>query len=264
MTYNRPKLLTCMEKKWCFTCGNAGFADRVCPSCGRKPSSASFNFEEREDTQEFAEKIDAFGVPGNYRGICWSKEALMKYKTDLQSDYNFVRFAEQLEKIHSVFARGMISPKSAIIIAPADFSKMTFAYSCMQHALDHNLSVAPLLDTLELKRLLVLAAENPNYKMFKKISYDEYIMCDVCFITVTKLKQREYAYETIQEVIDRRTRKGLGTFIISRYDLSEISRRDYGSSFEAITSSTSQDTYKYPAVVMYRQLFRNGGDSLDS
>lgn len=248
--------------KWCFTCGNEGFKDKVCPSCGRKPRISSFNLEKRdsEDVKEFVTKIDAFGVPDNYRGICWSKEVLLKTKSSLHNDYNFVRYADQLEKIHGIFANGVISPKSAIIIAPADFSKMTFAFSCMQHALDHGLSVAPMLDTIELKRLLVLSAENPNYKLFGKISYDDYVMSDVCFVTVTKLKQREYAYETIQEILDRRTRRGLGTFILSRFDLDEISRRDYANQFEAITSSTAKDNYKYPAVVRYKSILGVGGD----
>ena len=245
-----------MEKKWCFTCGNVGFVDKACPTCGRRPKIGSFNFEHREDSQEFVSKIDAFGVPDNYRGICWSKEQLMHYKSNLAEDYNFLKYAEQLEKVHGIFASGMVSPKSAIIIAPASFSKMTFAFSCMQYALDAGMSVAPLLDTIELKRLLVLAAENPSYRLFGKITYDAYIMSDVCFVTVTKLKQREYAFETIQEIIDRRTRKGLGTIILSRFGLSEISRRDYGSQFEAITSPIVSDNYKYPAIIKYTALFK--------
>lgn len=235
--------------------------DKACPECGRQPRVQSFNFEERENVQEFVTKIDAFGVPDNYRGVCWNKDALMKYKSELQNDFAFKRFVDQLEKIHGIFSNGDISPKSAIIIAPADFSKMTFAFSCMQHALDHNLSVAPLLDTIELKRLLVLAAENPKYKLFRKVTYDDYIMSDVCFVTVTKLQQHEYAYEIIQEIMDRRTRKGLSTFVLSRYDLQEISRRDYANQFEAITSTTSQDTYKYPAVITYKNLFKGGADN---
>lgn len=243
------------NSEWCFTCGNKGFVDKVCPSCGRPAIKISMGLEDAEESDKFLTKIDAFGIPGKYRGVTWNKDILTKSKPNLANDYNFTHFVSQLDKVFTLFAEGKLTPKSAIIIAPAGFSKMVFAYSCMQFALEHELSVAPLLDTVELKRLLVLSAERPTYKLYDSINYDSYIMSDVCFITVTKLKQREYAYEVIQEIIDRRTRKGLSTFILSRYDLAEISRRDVSNDFEAITSNLVEDTFKYPAIIRYRQCY---------
>lgn len=90
---------------------------------------------------------------------------------------------DQLEKINNIFVEKLLPQKSAFIIAPAGYSKMTFAYSCMQRALDAGFSVAPLLDTVELKRVLVLASENVHYKIDGRISYDDYIMADICFVT---------------------------------------------------------------------------------
>lgn len=236
---------------YCFVCGNKGFPDKTCSSCGREATSKSMNYEFKEDTDKFVQKIDAFGVPGKYRGIIWNKDVLLHDKPELENDYNFQHFVSQMDKINLLFDSGTLSTKSAVIIAPAGFSKMIFAYSCMQHALDHRFSVAPLLDTVELKRLLFLAAEQPNYKLYGRIEYDRYVMSDVCFVTVTKLQQRAWAYETLQEVIDLRSRKGLSTFVISRYSLSEISRRDASNSFDSIRSIDVQDTYKYPAVIRY-------------
>ena len=244
------------EGGYCFVCGGKGFPDKVCPSCGREALKESFNFEFREDTEDFVTKIDAFGIPGKYRGVAWSAGVLRNSKPDKAEDYNFDKFVNQLDRINSVFADGLISPMSAIIVAPAGYSKMTFAYSCMQRAMDHGFTVAPLLDTVELKRLLVLASENPYYKLYGKVGYDDYIMADTMFVTVTKLRQHEWAYETIQEVLDRRTRKGLSTFIISRFGLSDISRRDSSNQFDALATAVSEDTYKYPAVIVYRDILR--------
>lgn len=252
-----------MEKKtklvkdnYCFMCGNHGFPDKVYESCGMEPINKSLNLDHKKDTDSFVTKIDAFGVPDKYRGIVWDSSILKHEHKEKEEDFNFQRFVSQLQKVNNIFADGKLSAKSAIIIAPASYSKMVFAYSCMQRALDHGFTVSPLLDTIELKRLLLLAAENPTYKMYKTISYDDYIMSDIAFVTVTKMRQHEWAFETIQEIIDRRARKGLSTFILSRYDLDEISRRDYSNQFEAMYGTGTEDTFKYPAVIRYVENFK--------
>ena len=160
---------------------------------------------------------------------------------------------EQLEKINGVFAGGQVPAKSAIIIAPAGYSKMVFAYSCMQHAATAGFSVAPILDTVELKRFLTLAGDNPQYKLYNKLTYEDYIMSDVLFVTVTKLPAHEWAYQSVEEILDRRTRKGLSTFVISRFSLAEISKKDYSNQFSAIALAMSADSMKYPAVIRYRE-----------
>ncbi|MFG6347681.1 MAG: hypothetical protein K1W15_03060 [Lachnospiraceae bacterium] len=241
------------KDNYCFICGGKGFPDRKCESCGREPKKLSFNFEER-DSSSFVEKIDAFGIPGKYRGVLWNAEILKKSFREKAEDRAFQKFVSQLDKVDNVFTKGILSDKSAVIIAPAGYSKMVFAYSCMQRALDAGFSVAPFLDTSELKRLLVLSSENPHYKLYGKVSYDEYVLCDVCFVTVSKLPVHEWAYNTIQELFDRRARKGLGTFVTSRYGLDEISRRDASNQFGVISTAISDDSYKYPAVINYRPL----------
>lgn len=248
-----------MDKKlvgsdgYCYVCGNKGLLDVPCPSCGREPKKLSIHLEERQDNV-FVDRIDCFGVPGKYRGLLWNVDVLRKMHSNLDKDRAFQRFVSQLEKIDSLFVKGLISSKSAIIIAPAGFSKVTFAYSCMQRALDYGLSVAPFLDTDELKRLLVLSSERPNYRLFDSISYDSYVMSDICFVTVSKLPSREWAYNVIQELLDVRSRKGLGTFIMSRYGLDEISRRDASNQFGVISTAESSDDFKYPAVIRYKPI----------
>ena len=204
---------------FCFVCGNNGFVDKVCPSCNRAPLKSSFNLETKEDIPEFVSKIDKFGVPQEYRGIAWDADTLRKYKPNLANDGNFDKYVNQLDKINKIFCEGLIPAKSAIIISPPSFSKTTFAFSCIQRALDNGFSVAPMLDTMDLKRLLVLAADRPQYKLYNKIDYDTYIMSDICFVQVTKLPQHEYAYTVIQELINKRALFGLGTFILSDFSL---------------------------------------------
>lgn len=238
------------SKGFCFVCGNMGFPDKECPSCGRAPTLHSMNLEYNDNTK-FVEKVDAFGVPPKYRGIIWDPEILRHDKPELVNDTSFARFVNGLEAVNASFNSGLLSSKSAIIIAPAGFSKMILMYSCIQRALDKGFTVAPVLDTVELKRLIFLASENPKYRLYKQIDFDDYVTSDVCFVTVTKSQQRAWAYEIIQEILDLRARKGLGTFIISRYNLSEISQQDRSNSFDALASVDTYDDYKYPAIIRY-------------
>lgn len=238
---------------YCYKCGNNGFLDQVCPVCGREPQRISLNLEENKDNSEFIKQVSVAGIPPMYQGVFWDDSILKESKAGKETDFAFQRYVEQLAKINDTFAKGLIPQKSAIIIAPAGFSKMIFAYSCLQRALQSGFSIAPILDTVEIKRLLTLAGDNPSYSI-GDVTYDKYIMADVLFATVTKLPAHEWAYQALQELIDRRARKGLSTFILSRYSLAEISKRDYSNQFSVIATATSSDTMKYPAVIRYKEL----------
>lgn len=125
----------------------------------------------------------------------------------------------------------------------------------MQRALDAGYTVAPLLDTVEAKRALVLASENCKYKINKSISYDDWIMSDVMFITVSKLYVHNEAYQVIEELFDRRSRKGLSTIFLSRISVDDLGKYDRTGNFSAVFKN-SEDNFKYPAVIQYLQKYR--------
>lgn len=244
----------------CFTCGGRGFPDKICPECGREPTLKSMNIDKMDNVQDFVKKINDTMIPSKYHGVFWSRELLETDHSAKLAQYNgigftdelFVRYVNQLDKINAIFADNLLPHKSAIIIAPAGYSKVIFAYSCMQRALNAGFTVAPLLDTIEVKRALILASENVRYKINGYLSYDDYIMCDVMFVTVTKMYTHTEAYQVIEELIDRRSRKGLSTFIISRFGLDEMSKSDRSRSFEAIKKQ-GIDEFKYPAIIQYKE-----------
>jgi hypothetical protein len=246
--------------KHCFTCGGQGFIDKECPECGREPRNKSLNLDKMENVQEFVKKINNTMIPSKYHGVFWSKDILEREYSSKLSKYNdtgfddqlFIGYVAQLDKINTIYSENRLPHKSAIIIAPAGYSKITFAYSCMQRALNAGYSVAPLLDTSEVKRALILSSENVRYKINGYLSYEDYIMSDVMFVTVTKLYTYGEAYQVIQELIDRRSRKGLSTFILSRFSLNELSQTDRSHSFEAI-KKVSYDAFKYPAIIQYKE-----------
>lgn len=245
---------------YCFTCGgkyDERFVDKPCPECNRQYKKSSAVVMEVKPSTEFLNTLKDLAIPDFYQNKVWNKERLKKDNQDIIGDKSFERYVQQLDRIHSIFVDGRLPNKSAIIIAPPRMSKVTWAYSCMQQAVKHNYSVAWLLDTVELKRLLVLAGENPRYKLYDRVDYDSYLMSDVCFITVTKTEYRADSYSTILEIIDRRARKGLSTFIISRFDLKQLSRRDYDKHFTAIKDFNGHDNdLKYPVIVQYWNMAR--------
>lgn len=85
-------------------------------------------------------------------------------------------------------------------------------------------------------------------------AYEDYIYSDVMFITVTKLYVKNEAYQVIEEILDRRSRKGLSTFILSRASLEDISARDIKGDFKAIKRDGLDDC-KYPAIIRYTDQF---------
>lgn len=246
--------------------------DKVCPECGHAPAGSdsklsqmsSFSQVKANTETTLVEEGSAEIVQPAYKGIFWNRRILendntekLPEKFDIAGRYNdrlFVRFLDQLTKIDGIFKEGGIPNKSVYIIAPPGYSKTVFAYSCMQHALANGYSVAPLIDTIELKRLLVLASEKLDYKLYGRFSYDDYMSSDVVFVTVTHTYYRYDAYSVLDELINRRARLGLATFVLSRYSLKTLYKWDKLGSLDSLKNSSSKDGRKYPSVVAYVEL----------
>lgn len=243
--------------------------DKVCPECGHAPAGSdsklsqmsSFSQVKANTETTLVEEGSAEIVQPAYKGIFWNRRILendntekLPEKFDIAGRYNdrlFVRFLDQLTKIDGIFKEGGIPNKSVYIIAPPGYSKTVFAYSCMQHALANGYSVAPLIDTIELKRLLVLASEKLDYKLYGRFSYDDYMSSDVVFVTVTHTYYRYDAYSVLDELINRRARLGLATFVLSRYSLKTLYKWDKLGSLDSLKNSSSKDGRKYSSVVAY-------------
>lgn len=240
-------------KKRCFTCGgnfDERFIKTPCPECGTQYGNV--NLEVKKKDSKFIAKTKSLDIPEQYIGVKWCKDILIKEKNSEASNRGFQAFCSQLEKVSQYFDNGLIPPKSAVVIAPPGYSKVTWAYSCMQLAVEHGFKVAPILDTIELKRLAVLASEKPHYRLYNKIDYDEYITSDICFVTVTKTDYALDGWRIILEILDRRSRQGLPTIILSRFDLETISKRDYNGHFKNFVDyNGNQNGLKYPAIIGY-------------
>lgn len=234
----------------CFTCGGHGFLDHECPECGMKPKKSSI-LQIKEKSASIIDTAKSVQVPSCYLGVTWDSDKLKRAHAESLNDLTFMKYCDQLDKIHTIFASGKIPPRSVIVVAPPQHSKMIWAYSCMQMAISAGLTVAPMLDSLEVKRLVVLAAERPR-QTYLGINFEDYVNSDVLFITITKTAYREEAYAVIEDMLDKRTRRGLPTFFISRYNLETLSKRDYSGNFELIRDiHGTENDLKYPTIIQY-------------
>lgn len=237
----------------CFTCGGYGFDDRECPECHKVKGSIDLFDKDDRTIENFVKKAEFISVPQEYIGIQWHKDYILADCKHLEKDLLFLRFLQQLEKMHKIFGDGRIPGRSVFICASQGMSKQTFAYSCMQLAMSNGFTVAPLLDTLELKRLIVVSAENPKYKFCGKVNFDKYIASDVLFVTVSKTSYAKEAYMVINDLLDKRARKGLPTFVISRYTLQEMSEFDSRKEFTQLMNPrfNKENSLKFPTVLSY-------------
>jgi len=236
----------------CSICGDYGI-EGGCPSC-HKDSSTPIDLSVVKNVDSFINKCEWSLVPQEYIGVEWRREFLESEYDSLSSNGNFKRFLESCNKFHQSFKSGNPVNKSVFIFAPPRFGKERLAFSCMQMAINKGLKVAPYLDTLDLKRLIILGGENPSYKLYGRIDYDKYITSDVLFVSVTHTRYFKEAYGILVELITKRSRLGHPTYVISEYSLEELtsSSNKYVSNRWTEVSSLGLNELKYPVVIGFR------------
>lgn len=239
----------------CFECGDYGMdLPNGCPKCGKKKEN-SIELDSFKQPEKFITKCQFNLIPDEYIGIKWDKNYLLVDHEDLENNINFGRYLEQCQKFHEIFENGQIVNKSFYIYSPPSFGKDILAFSCMQFAQKVGRTVAPFLDTMDVKRLLVLGAENPKYKILGRIDYDSYLTSEVVFVTVTKTTYLKEAYTTILELLSKRSRLGLPTYIVSEYSIEDLSKDspDFSRN-KFLNVSVNVNSLKYPAVVGFNSV----------
>ena len=235
-------------RKICGRCGGVNTSNKICLECGCTPCKNSMVSGE-QDVSAIVPKLEELRIPKSYLGKSWNMGMFWSSHAAKQSDKLVHIFANQMDKVHNIFAGGGLPQKSALFIAPAGYSKMLWAYSCMQYAVTNQYSVAPMLDTLEIKRLLILSSERPTVRVMN-IDYDEYIESDVLFFTVTKTEQRKNSASIIAELLDKRARRGKGVIGLSRTSVYEMAQWDSLNFFAPLMEPVDPaDTFKMPAIV---------------
>lgn len=242
----------------CTACGRRGPAkgDDPCPKCGRYRKGLNLTAMNPVEVEHFVEKSGRLGIPPEYIGSPWSP-ALFWASHGEVSDIEkakLTNFMDKLKDIHDGFAAGELPKKSVMVIAPSNYSKVTWAYSCMQLALKHGRSVAPLLDTAEANRILTVMSQVPKFKMYGSITVEDYLTKEILFVTVAKSYLHTQAYQVILDLLSKRSRKGLATFIISSYSIEQMSSEDWNGEFKRILDfRVGENKLKVPQIITYKE-----------
>lgn len=236
----------------CVKCGNYGMPNG-CPRCG-KDSNNSIDLETMIDVDKFIEKCDDIEIPHKYVGISWKRSLVEVDHEEYANIPTFKRFLENCEKLHNSFVDGNPIANSVYLYSPPRFGKENLVYSCMQYAMNNGLTVAPYLDTIEVKRLLVLGGMNPSYKLYGMVDHDTYVKADVAFVRVTQTSYAKDAYSTLLELVSRRSRLNRPTYIISELTLKELTKNadPYIASIWTEVSSVGLNKLKYPSVIGFK------------
>lgn len=231
----------------CFTCAGKGMKDG-CPECGK-------TLEEIVTKKFIASASDgiakAGAIPEEYINIAWDTNKLIQDKPDnVKNSDIFKRYVKQLEAVMQIFENGKIPNQSAIFIAPQQYGKRTFGYTCLKLAARNGFSIAPILDNTEIKRISVLSSD--QYKsayLYGKTPIEDIVTADVLFMTID-MDNFGTALRTVESLMDKRSRQGKSTFVLSRFTLEQMSLFDKDKTFKGLIEKTRQsNNKKFPAII---------------
>lgn len=217
-----------------------------CPKCSKSTA-------QRPAVSTVSEAlIESIAVPEQYKDSHWNEKIIREDYLGLAESPGFNSYLQKLSRVHEIFAGGDIPRQSLIVMAPRRFGKITWAYACMRQALDHGYTVSPLLDNTQYLRLNVLCSERPNSRYIKKLGYqiEDIDFADVVFITVDKANWA-CSFRTIDALIDKRSRLGKPTFVISRFSMVEMTRSDsFDNAATGIVDITRRNNIvRYPSII---------------
>lgn len=240
---------------YCYYCGETGPlpGEDPCPKCGRKPQDLNVGVLAEEDVKTYEGVLKKLNIAPEYMAVQWSREAFWR-NNNFRRNLALERFVEDLGLIHDHYAQGKLFPSSTMVVAPKTFSKVTWASSCMSFAIKHGFTVAPLLTTLEVNRLIQLSCgHNLDYKILG-VGYEEYMTADVVFVTVSKTDARRHASSIITELLSTRGARGLATHIISEFDSDVIAQWDSVKEFNKLfLPMDNYNKFKFPWKITYTE-----------
>jgi hypothetical protein len=227
----------------CRTCEDKGLKGG-CPACGKVYGL------QRKAVEVTAEVLDSKNIPNEYLGVIWDAQKLRNNHQELIENNKFKHYIDQLTKLTEIFNSGKLPNQSVIIIAPRAMSKVTFAYSCMQLAMEHGFTVCKMVDNTQIKRINSLSADNPNTWIMRDLpSIEEIITSDVLFLTVD-MDNYGTALRTIESVIEKRARCNRATFVITRFPIDRMCQFEKKNSYSSLFDRTrSFNNKKYPVII---------------
>ena len=235
------------KKEFCYRCRGEGEVGG-CKDCGTDKVKEIVEIE--------TEEIDRLIIPKWYVKREWNKDIVIRDNPKYRHDPKFNRLVEQMDRAHQTFKEGRNVGISGIFVAPRKFSKMTWAYSCLQLAQANGLKTVPIMDTQQIKRFITINEQRPLAVKDEDFgcSYEEFIMADIVIMTVTKSYYYRDASQVIDLVLDMRSRYGKPTIVISRFNMKEITEFDRKGLFNSLIDVEGRENgMRYPAIIEFSE-----------
>lgn len=213
-----------------------------CPRCGKV-----LNLKGNDEQHLKASEMTRMCIPKNYLKNEWNSLILEKDYVQFCDDAKFKFYLQQLNKCYTMLKEGEIPNISALVTSPIGFGKTTWAYNCMIQAKQHNYSIVPLIDTSQMRRMLLTATERPEWSnSLAGYGYNEYLTSDFLIVQVAMGPEYVYAYETIVNLVNSRSRIGKPTIFISNYSVRELISQDKKKILlKLLNGGTNVDPLKY-------------------
>lgn len=208
----------------CPSCGGMSKSNSKCPVC-ESGGAVEKIVMKQEVELETAEKLF---IPNYYVGKVFNPDEIRRSHPSLNGVKEFEDYLGMLSLITDQMNRKSLQLSSLFISAPGGFGKEHFAYSLLQIAVTNGLTVFPYFDLGEVGRLLN-AYEERNYRdsIIKDTKFTDVDLANaqVCILKVPHSNNLE-SYKIAMKVIDRRSRRGLSTIIMSRYNYNYFTTLD--------------------------------------
>lgn len=239
-----------VEKIKCYTCRDKGLKGG-CPDCRKVLGKIDVWKIRNPEGIVDAEKVK-LSIPTYYIGREWDVNELKLHHKEMDGDNQFDKYCDQLSKIHNIFVNGSVPNKSAIIIAPKQFSKKIWAYSCIQFGIQSGYKMLPVLSSQLTHRTLTMFTESTKSKLLDMIGYSlgDILTADCLFVTIDSGFNVGESYKIIDELMSLRANMDRSTIFISKFSIPEMTRYDDKKSFKPFIDSDSDlNRLMYPIVI---------------
>lgn len=194
-----------------------------CPKCGKELNLIGRNSIDKINTSTITE----FKIPKHYASNPWNALILKQDKSMYCDDPAFNNYVDQLTKCYEIFQSGKLPKVSALVSSPMGYGKTTCFYNCLIEAVRHAYDIVPIIDTSNLRRLLTISSERPEWSnTYLGYSLESYLNSDILIVSVTQGPEYIYAYETIINILDIRSKRDKATIVLSNYTINELSGYD--------------------------------------
>lgn len=208
--------------EYCEICGGTGILlDGTPCECGRYTKD---------------EGITCLSIPEAYRGNTFNPELL-------PLDRMNIFYKEYMEELYQKITTMRLRNKNIFLCSPMKTGKTVLAYACTEYLFKRNIATFPYFDILELASIMkaVDIGKDPILINSDEVEPLNVYLAPYLFVKMTS-EINYQVIETIIKLVDRRTRRGNVTIILSHLSWSQIVERDPTKLFKTLGGNGSFGT----------------------